>query len=393
MIKQFEYKILFNTDFINKAELFGIVSKVGNSVINSIKNDIYKLFFSQEDKKMLFNDQFEIFVKEKVLCIMDFERSDSITLSFITYSDDYEKIVEMFKRVIEKYLQTKNIEYRIVENKVEFSLFYPVDPSSFSSYNFEIFSKIDSYKYNVLKNIGNLGNKMYKREISKFLQLDSKVIDDLIDIGLLQREYVFICKENGRQIIQLANLDILNTNPDAIKCFYCGKNLRDEVMEEVISLSSLASDIIKDNLWIAGIVHKALVENGVSNVLIDSVELGKVIICNHLYEPVAIFILKEDFKIHNVFLLDIYLSNYKTKYVILFSISPNLVIVRDYISQKGIRVILIDSYENIYQNVVNSVEEMSRILIKDKLENYNKYFNFRISDLLYSGSTLVESST
>ncbi|MCX7758973.1 MAG: hypothetical protein N2169_05130 [bacterium] len=391
MIKYFEYKVILNTDFINKTELLSIISKVANPIINSIKNDIYKLFFSQsEEKKLLFNESFEIFVKDKVLCIIDFEKNSFIKLGFITYTNDYEKILEMFKRVLEKYLQTKNISFDISEQKTHFNLFYPIDNSILLNSDLNAFSNLTNERYNILKNISGLGTKIYKREISKFLEIKPELIEELVRLDFLQREFVFICKESGRQIIQLANLDILHTNPDAVKCFYCGKNLKDETMEEVISLSNLANETVRDNMWVAAVIYKALTDNGITELVADSVEIGKVIISTHLSEPTVLFILKEDFKIHNVFLLDIYLSNYKTKYVIMVTLSPNASIIKDYIVQKGIRVVLIDSYENINSNIINAIQEISRMFVRDKLEEYNNYFSFKISDLISTEYPVIQ---
>ncbi|MCX7972517.1 MAG: hypothetical protein N2657_04835 [bacterium] len=385
MIKYLEYRVALNTDFINKNELLSIISKFANPIINSIKNDIYRLFFNQpEEKRFVFNENFEIFVKEKVLCILDFERSNFIKMGFVTYSEGYEKIVEMFRKVIEKYLQTKNVNFEVIEEKADISLFSPVDRSILTSYDLDIFGNLTNYRYNILKSISSLGTKIYKKDISKLINIniDIGTVEDLIRLGFLQREYVFICKENGRQIIQLSNLDILSTNPDAVKCFYCGKSLREESMEEIISLSSISNEVVRDNMWVVGMIYKVLTDNGINEISVDSVEIGKAIISHHLSEPVVVFVLKEDFKIHNVFLLDIYLYNYKTKYLIMVTLSPNASIIRDYIIQKGIKVVLINGYESIKDNLLNSLEEISRMFIKDKLENYNNYFSFRISDLV-----------
>ncbi len=396
MIKYLEYKINLNTDFINKGELLSIISKVGSPIINSIKNDIYKLFFSQqEDKKYLFNENFEIFVKEKVLCVVDFEKSNFIKVGFIIYSNEFEKIIEMFKRVIEKYLQTKNISFEIIEEKPQINLFLPADISSFLNSDLSIFNKLSNQGYNALKSINSVGTKVYKKDISKLLNIDFNLIEELVSLNFLQKEYVFLCKETGRQIIQLANLDILQTNPDAVKCFYCGKNLKDEIMEEIISLSSISMEMVKDNMWLAAVIYKSLIDNGITELAIDSVEVGKVIISSHLSEPLAIFILKENFKIHDVFLLDIYLSNYKTNYVILVTLSNSASIIKDYISQKGIKVELINTYENISKLIIQAVHDISKIFIKDKLEQYNKYFSFKISDLIsqeYPTISKVEST-
>lgn len=383
MIKYLEYKVILNTDFINKNELLSIISKIANPVINSIKNDIYRLFFHQpEEKKFVFNENFEIFVKEKVLCILDFEKSNFIKIGFITYSLEYEKIVEMFKKVLEKYLQTKNINFEITQEKVDISLFSPIDKSILMSYDTNIFSNITNYRYNILKSIGGLGTKIYKKDIPKFINVDIEKMEELINLGFLQREYVFICKENGRQIIQLSNLDVLSNNPDAVKCFYCGKSLKEEAMEEIISLSTVSNEVIKDNMWLVALIYRILSDKGITEMVIDSVEIGKAIISYHLSEPMVIFVLREDFKIHNVFLLDIYLYNYRAKYVVMLTLAPNASIIKDYITQKGIKVVLINSYENIKDNILNSLYEISRMFVRDKLENYDRYFSFRISDLV-----------
>ncbi|MFN4152866.1 MAG: hypothetical protein ACK4IX_18125, partial [Candidatus Sericytochromatia bacterium] len=297
MKKYYEYKITLNTDFISKTELLSIISKIGNPVINSIKNDIYKLFFaSSEDKnkKLLFNENFEIFIKDKVICIVDFTRANVIKLGFISYGEDYEKILEMYKKVLEKYLQTKGIPYNIDEEKIIPSLFSSIEKEILLNYDVNILNSLTTDKYELIKNITKLGTKIYKKDLHNLVDANPELIEELIKLNFLHREYLFVCKETGRQIIQLASLEVLETSADSLKCFYCGANLKDEIIEEIISLSNLSNEISKDNLWVASIIYKALEEEGIKEILIDSVEIGKIIVLNHLSEPVIMLILKED---------------------------------------------------------------------------------------------------
>lgn len=398
MKKYIEYKINLNTDFISKAELFGIISKIGNPVINSIKNDIYKLFFflpDDKEKRLLFNENFEIFIKEKVLCIVDFIKTNIIKLGFILYSDDYEKNLEMFKKVIEKYLQAKNISYHLEEIKNIPTLLSPIEKEVLTNYDTNLFKALSTERYELIKNINNVGAKIYKKDLYNVIGEKIELIEDLIKLNFLHKEFIFICKETGRQIIQLASLEVLESNPEALKCFYCGASLKNEIIEEIISLSNISNEIVKDNLWIVSIIYKSLVEEGIKEILIDAVEIGKIVILTHLSEPIIILILKEDFKIHHISLLDVYLSNYKSNYIVLITISTNAKIIKDYLSQKGSKVILIDSYENLEINIKNTVDKMTTFFIKDKLEEYNQYFSFRISDLIeqeYTSISTVETS-
>jgi len=383
MIKYLEYSIYLNTDFINKQELFSLLSKVGMPLINSIKNDIYKLFFAQQtDKKILFNEDFEVFVKDKILAIIDVPKSNLLKLIFVIYNNEYDKIVESFKKLIEKYFQSKNINFHIEieENKVE--LLSPIDPSVLNNMDIEKLKIITNENYEFIKKIGSLGTKIYKADIFKVLDVKEQLIEDLISKGLIEREYGFICRETGKQVISLQNLDVLNSASGVIKCFYCGKSIKEEIMEEIISLNSIAKEVINDNLWIVALVYKYLTQNGISEIQMESIELGKIIIISNIIEPLSVIILNKNFRIHNTFLLDVYIANYKTKYVVLIYPSKNAKIIRDYLENKGLKVILIDNYDNIGEKVLNAIEDLVRIFIKDKISQYDKFFSFKISDLI-----------
>lgn len=399
MKKYHEYRITLNTDFISKTELLSIISKIGNPVINSIKNDIYKLFFaSSEDKnkKLLFNENFEIFIKDKVICIVDFTRTNIIKLGFVSYTQDYEKNLEMYKKVIEKYLQTKGIPYTIDEEKIVPSLFSAIERETLLNYDANILKFLTKEKYELIKNITKVGTRVYKKDIHNLVDVNPELVEELIKLNFLHREYLFVCKETGRQIIQLASLGVLESSSDSLKCFYCGANLKDEIIEEIISLSNLSNEISKDNLWIASIIYKALEDVGIREIFVDSVEIGKIIVLNHLSEPVVMLVLKEDFKIHNISLLDVYISNYKSNYILLVTIANNARIIKDYLEKKGLKIILVDSYEDLSANIQKVVDKITNIFIKDKLEVYNHYFTFKISELIegeYVELSKVEASS
>ncbi|MEN3014507.1 MAG: hypothetical protein ABDH21_00365 [bacterium] len=379
MLRYYQYQIKLNT-LVNRLDILSILFEIGNPILNSVKNDILRIFCGQQQDKKVYNQEFEIISVKDTLCLVDLKDTNSIKLSFIGLDMSYQEVVNKIKETIEQYLKSKQIDFQIVEDKKHFKPFVGIDPSSLK--NNSIYNQITNQRYQILKSISNLGTKVYKSDVFNSLRIQSETIEELININLLQREYVFICRQNNRQIIQLSNLEVLRNNPDAVKCFYCGKSLKDEIMEEIISLSAESNEIISDNIWLVSIIYNSLVSTQIDDVVIDSIDFAKAIICNHLYEPVVILVLKEDFRLHDVFLLELYLSNYKSKYIIFVSLSPKVYLVRDYFSIRGVSGLVINSYENIGDLIINAVSEISWLFVMDKLRQYENYFSFRISDLL-----------
>lgn len=383
-MKYLEAIFNLNQEFNYKSDIINYFSKLGNPVINSTKANLYKLFSFSKDPKdlktIVFEQDVEIFVKDKTAFLIDFSKSNKIYLLFV-YNDFEElKIFEAYKKVFEKFCTNKNIEFEFNVLKTEVELFNPVTELNINDDIIKYISILDTNSYLLLKRIKEVGTSLFRSDLIKVLNVNQEDLNELLSKNFLSNEYVFICKETGRQIIQAANLDILNQSV-GIKCFHCGKSIKDERMEEILTLTEVSNYILSDNMVFAEYVYKKLRETMGEQLYLDLVEVCKNLIYNELSKPIVISFLNEDFKIHNVFFLDIYYSSYKPYAIILVSTNKSLKVLEDYFENKGIKAVLINEINNLDVVIKENIDSFAKEYILNQLDKYSNYFNFRLSDV------------
>jgi hypothetical protein len=394
-MKYIEGVFTLNQEFNYKADIIGYFSKLGNPVINSTKVNLYKLFsFSNENKEkgMIFMQDVEIFVKEKTALLVDFSKLTKVYLLFIYNESEEIKILEAYKKVFEKFCNNKNIEFEFKLLKTEVSLFNPVNEISINEEVMNYVSFLDTDNYLLLKKIKEVGTSLFKSDLIKLINANEEDLNSLLSKKFLSNEYVFICKETGRQIIQASNLDILNQSI-GIKCFHCGKNIKEERMEEVLTLTEITNYILSNNIVLAEYVYKKLKENLSSELYLDVVEVCKNLIYNELSKPIVISFLDDDFKIHDVFFLDIYYSSYKPYAIILVSTNKALKVLEDYFQNKGIKAFLINEIYNLDVSIRDKIDSIAKEYVLNELDKYSSYFNFRLSEIFDESKIKTDLAT
>lgn len=394
-MKYIEAIFSLNQEFNYKADIISYFSKLGNPVINSTKVNLYKLFsFSTEkrEKDIFFVQDLEIFIKEKTALLVDFSQLNKVYLLFICNESEEMKIFEAYKKVFEKFCNNKNIEFEFQILKTEISLFNPVNEISSNEELIRYVSFLDTNTYLLLKRIKEIGTSLFKSDLIKLINVKEEALNDLLSKKFLSNEYVFICKETGRQIIQASNLDILNQNI-GIKCFHCGKSIKEERMEEILALTEVSNYILSDNIVLVEYVYKKLKENLYSELYLDVVEVCKNLIYNELSKPIVISFLNDDFKIHDVFFLDIYYSSYKPYAIILFSSNKALKVLEDYFQNKGIKAFLVDEIYNLDVTIIDKINSFAKEYVLNELDKYSNYFNFRLSEIFYESKIKTDLAT
>jgi len=394
-MKYIEAIFSLNQEFNYKADIISYFSKLGNPVINSTKVNLYKLFsFSSEkkEKDIFFVQDLEIFIKEKTALLVDFSQLNKVYLLFICNESEEMKIFEAYKKVFEKFCSNKNIEFEFQILKTEISLFNPVNEISSNEELIRYVSFLDTNTYLLLKRIKEIGTSLFKSDLIKLINVKEEALNDLLSKKFLSNEYVFICKETGRQIIQASNLDILNQNI-GIKCFHCGKSIKEERMEEILALTEVSNYILSDNIVLVEYVYKKLKENLYSELYLDVVEVCKNLIYNELSKPIVISFLNDDFKIHDVFFLDIYYSSYKPYAIILFSSNKALKVLEDYFQNKGIKAFLVDEIYNLDVTIIDKINSFAKEYVLNELDKYSNYFNFRLSEIFYESKIKTDLAT
>ncbi|MGC8815373.1 MAG: hypothetical protein ACP5O4_04150 [bacterium] len=378
-MKYIEAIFNLNQEFNYKSEVISYFSKLGSPVINSTKVNLYKLFsFSNEKRDIVFEQDIEIFVKDKTVFLVDFSKLNKIYLFFIYTESEELKIFEAYRKVFEKFCTNKNIEFDFKILKTEINLFNPVSEISINEELMKYIPFLDTKSYLFLKKIKEVGTSLFKSDLIKLIDAQEQDLQDLLAKKFLSNEYVFICKETGRQIIQASNLDILNQNI-GIKCFHCGKNIKEERMEEILTLTEVSNLILSDSIVLAEYVYKKFKET--NQVYLDVVEVCKNLVYNELSQPIVISFLNDDFKIHNVFFLDIYYSSYKPYAIILVSTNRALKVLEDYFQNKGIKAVLINEISNLDITIKDKIDMFAKEYVINKLDKYSNYFNFKLSEI------------
>ena len=383
-MKYLESVFNLKQEFIYKNEIIMLFSKIGNPVINSTKVNLYKLFSLHKDEKeltnLVFEQDVELFIKEKVILLLDFSGINKIYLFFIYNNSEELKIFEAYKKVIEKFLSSKGIEFEFENLKTEIKLFNPHAELTINEDLMNYISLLNTHNYLILKRIRELGTTFFRSDLLRLLGVSNEELEDLVNNEFLSNEFVFICKETGRQIIQASNLDILE-HSKGIKCFHCGKSLKEERMEEVLTLTEKADYILSNNTAFPEYIYKKLREELGENIYLDIAEVSTNLVYTELSKPIVISFLKDDFKIHNVFFLDIYYSSYKPYGVILVSINKSLKVLEDYFNNKGIKAVLIDELKDLVNTIKQELDFLIREYVLSKLDSYSSYFNFKLSEV------------
>lgn len=90
------------------------------------------------------------------------------------------------------------------------------------------------------------------------------LINRLADVGLLKRELLVSCRKEGRALFRLPSIEMLTvlTASNAM-CSECGAALSDERVEELLTLTELASALLPDSSWLVNRLRTVLKEIGV----------------------------------------------------------------------------------------------------------------------------------
>jgi hypothetical protein len=126
---------------------------------------------------------------------------------------------------------------------------------------------------------------------------------------------------------------------------------------------------------------------------LDVVEVCKNLIYNELSKPIVISFLNDDFKIHDVFFLDIYYSSYKPYAIILVSTNKALKVLEDYFQNKGIKAFLINEIYNLDVTIRDKIDSLAKEYVLNELDKYSSYFNFRLSEVFDESKIRTDLAT
>jgi hypothetical protein len=93
---------------------------------------------------------------------------------------------------------------------------------------------------------------------------DRVPVKRLEDVGLLEREVQVSCRKTGHALLRLPNPNALAVvTVSEATCSECGSSVADEIVQEVIVPTQLASSLLEDGSWLVSRLHFLLREMGI----------------------------------------------------------------------------------------------------------------------------------
>ena len=135
----------------------------------------------------------------------------------------------------------------------------------------------------LLEQIQNAGSIfLNKIECTDHSTLEER-IHSFKDLGLINMDYAVLCRHTGQQILRVSDKSTIDEGSQkAFKCFICGNQLADEVIEEVLACTEFGTEMLKDRTWLVILVRGILAELGIDN--------SELKIYNNAGLPVQIFL-------------------------------------------------------------------------------------------------------
>ncbi|MNO38129.1 hypothetical protein D3C76_282240 [compost metagenome] len=192
----------------------------------------------------------------------------SIDLCFIILDDniaEIEMILEKFKTNISAIKQWK--EYKKISetfNELSKSYSAPV----FTSKDYLIAKSLyEPELLNILMSIKSSGGLLRRDALAKFDKItdSSKHFLELIKLNLLKSEYVVLCKKTSEQINKAPSKESINLMGEhGIKCSRCNRLITDETIEEYLTATEIANEMLDGSKWMTINLVETLLNLGIT---------------------------------------------------------------------------------------------------------------------------------
>lgn len=229
----------------------------------------------------------DLFFKDDLLFVM-FPEYEHTIVSLIGYEQevsnldqfciDYQKSVE--KSFDKRRIRNKKFEWKETSFMVE-NFDYGINYEYPFLYNPQIpdDKKFEepTYTEDEVKSIDVLCDtklRLFLIKVSKYGKISQKnaehelkdpnQIQQLIEHELIAKEYLIKCKQDQRPICTVPSKEKLDENSsEGTKCGNCSKPLKEEIIEEVFTITSKGRNLIRGSRWMSIWVTEQLIQHGI----------------------------------------------------------------------------------------------------------------------------------
>lgn len=103
--------------------------------------------------------------------------------------------------------------------------------------------------------------KVKKTDAEKSIS-DNEILQKLLEIELMSKEFLITCKQNQHAICTVPSLEELK-DKDSLKCSVCGRSFLDETSSEIYSISEKGRKLINNSTWMSVWITECLIRHGI----------------------------------------------------------------------------------------------------------------------------------
>jgi len=227
--------------------------------------------------------------------------------------------------------------------------------------------------------LAGIENSNQKIDMEKFKKIE--------EIGLIIKEYTVFCRKTDVRIGKIS-LDgpLEESTSRAFKCFACGKPIREEKIEETISLTPLGKRMLKNNYWLVVLIIDILKKAGLqdSDILVRSTDSSNItnIFLNHARNLIMFSIKDKEVIPEDLYVIFSSINFFKpdiSAIITPFSISKDASLYLERFRASAIRIL---DAENLEENIIEFLHYVNRIEFYKTISAFEFLTRFKFENFI-----------
>ncbi|MCR5662046.1 MAG: hypothetical protein K6G50_07955 [bacterium] len=199
-------------------------------------------------------------------------------------------------------------------------------------------------------------------------------IHKLEELELLNLDYAVLCRRTGQQILRApdrATIDSLSQKD--FKCFICGSQIPNEIIEETLTCTDLCEDLLKNQKWFVVLIRGILADMGIPT--------ESVLIYNNEKSPIQLFLslngqrymlvlCTEALTLDQAYLLGAHISAYSLDHAVIISTEKTTTLMRHHLikSNESVSFHFIDDLDSLESQIKYTLLQQQRAYLRQQLE-------------------------
>ncbi|MGM9992329.1 MAG: hypothetical protein ACI376_05725 [Candidatus Bruticola sp.] len=247
---------------------------------------------------------------------------------------------------------------------------------------------MDRESRQLLEQIKNAGSIFLNKIECPDRDLLERRIHNFKDLGLLSMDYAVLCHRTGQQILRVADKATIDeSSQKAFKCFICGSQISDELIEEVLACTECGVTMLSDRTWLLILVRGILAELGIPSSAMKiyrSKELPVQIFLSINGLRYLLVLCTEPITLDQAYLIGAHLAAYKLDSAIIISTEKITTLMRSHLEQTSPRAKFefLDKMEDLSAHLQRIIIDQQRDFLSKQLEDMVSLTKVDISPLV-----------